>query len=69
MKIVGSKLRVLVVDDEPLIVWGIASFLRESMAVKTVESAEAAIEEIETNKYDLCLMDFNLPGITGFGLD
>ena len=65
MKIVGSKLKVLVVDDEPLIVWGIASFLRESMAVKTVGSAEAAIEEIETKKYDLCLMDFNLPGITG----
>ena len=60
-----KNLRVLVVDDEPLILYGIARFLYGKAVVKTVASAEEAIDEIVAQQYDLCFLDINLPGMTG----
>ena len=61
----GVILRVLVVDDEPLILWGISKFLEKSAVVKAVASAEEALDEIEAQHYDLCFLDVILPGMTG----
>jgi DNA-binding NtrC family response regulator len=61
----GTTLRVLVVDDEPLIRDVIARFLSRSVVVKTVASAEEAIDEIVAQHYDLCFLDITLPGMTG----
>ena len=58
-------LRVLVVDDEPLILDIISRFLTPSVLVKTVASAEEALDEIVAQHYDLCFLDITLPGITG----
>ena len=62
-----TTLRVLVVDDEPLILYCISRFLNRSGMVKTVAlaSAEEAIDEIVAQQYDLCFLDINLPGMTG----
>jgi len=60
-----TTLRVLVVDDEPLILYGISRFLYGRAVVKTVASAEEAIDEIVAQQYDLCFLDINLPGMTG----
>jgi len=60
-----KNLRVLVVDDEPLILYGIARFLYGKAVVKTVASAEEAIDEIVAQQYDLCFLDIMLPGMTG----
>jgi len=60
-----TTLRVLVVDDEPLILYGIARFLYGKAVVKTVASAEEAIDEIVAQQYDLCFLDIMLPGMTG----
>ena len=65
MKKKGTILRVLVVDDEPLIIWGISRFLKKSAVVKTAATAEEALDEIGSQHYDLCFIDFNLPGMTG----
>ena len=61
----GTTLQVLVVDDEPLILDVIARFLDRSVAVKTVASAEEALDEIVAQHYDLCFLDISLPGMTG----
>jgi len=64
----GKTLRVLVVDDEPLIVWAISKCLEKSAVVKmvkTVATAEEALDEIEAQHYDLCFLDVILPGMTG----
>ena len=65
MKKEGTTLRVLVVDDDPLILYGISRFLKRSVMVKTVASAEEAIDEIMAQHYDLCFLDITLPGMTG----
>ena len=61
-----SGMRVLVVDDEPLIRQGITEFLAEiNVPAKAVASAEEALDEIRTGYYDLCFLDVILPGMTG----
>ncbi len=65
MKKEGTTLRVLVVDDEPLILYSLSRFLKKKAVVKTVASAEEAIEAIEEQHYDLCFLDITLPGMTG----
>ena len=61
----GKLLRVLVVDDEPLIRDGLCRFLDKNSSVMTVGSAEEALEEIQTQHYDLCFLDVILPGMNG----
>ena len=61
----GTSLRVLVVDDEPLILWCIYKFLEKKVVVKAVSTAEEALDEIEVQHYDLCFLDIILPGMTG----
>ena len=59
------KLQILVVDDEPLILMSISRFLKNIALVKTVSTAEEALEAIKEQHYDLCFLDVNLPGMTG----
>ncbi len=61
MKKKGTSLRVLIVDEEPLILWGLSKFLKKSAVVKTLATAEEAIDEIEAQQYDLCFLDV-IPG-------
>ena len=61
----GKLLRVLVVDDEPLIREVLCRFLDKNSSAMTAGSAEEALEEIRTQHYDLCFLDVNLPGMNG----
>lgn len=62
------NLRVLVVDDEPLIAHNLQAFLEdEGMQVKSVGSVEEALalnRAVEA-VYDVCVMDLRLPGMDG----
>ena len=60
-----KTLRILVVDDNLLILMSLSRFLRKIALVKTVSTAEEALEAIEEQHYDLCFLDFILPGMTG----
>ena len=65
MKTNDTPLRVLVVDDEPLIRSGLYRIFKKSAEVKTVGSAEEALAEIGAHQYDLCFLDYILPGMNG----
>jgi len=59
--------RVLVVDDEPLVAQALQAFLEdEGMAVTVVGDAEQATARVERGEvYDVCVMDLRLPGMNG----
>jgi DNA-binding NtrC family response regulator len=61
----GTALRVLVVDDEPLIRSGIARCLAGRVLVTTATTAEEGLEEIGARHYDLCMLDVYLPAMDG----
>jgi len=60
-----KTLRVLVVDDEPLILMFFSRFLGKKALVKTASTAEEALDVIGEQPYDLCFLDVMLPGMTG----
>jgi two-component system OmpR family response regulator len=59
--------RILVVDDEQLIIDNLLAFLEdEGMHAEGVASAEEALERIESGRpYHICIMDMRLPGMDG----
>jgi len=61
--------RVLVVEDEDEIRDLLALHLkRERFQVETVATAEDAIKQLETQRFDLLVLDWMLPGMSGVGL-
>lgn len=59
--------RVLVVDDEKLIVKGIKfSLEQEGMTVDCAYDGEEALNAAKANEYDVILLDVMLPKLTGF---
>jgi signal transduction histidine kinase/CheY-like chemotaxis protein len=61
-----GQARVLVVDDEPTIAEIVSEFLRGlGHEIRTVASAEAAIEVLAGWRPDAVLTDLNLPGASG----
>ena len=60
-----KTLRILVVDDNSLILMSLSRFLRKIALVKVASTAEEALEAIGEQHYDLCFLDFILPGMTG----
>ncbi len=58
--------RILVVDDEPQIRRVMrATLVTEGYEVADARSGNDALERIHSEKYDLILLDINMPGITG----
>lgn len=58
--------RILVVDDDPNITRAFASLLTdEGYRAETAGSAEEAQRCVASGRYDLVLLDLNLPGISG----
>ena len=65
----GTGKRVLVVDDDPETVAGLADILREDgLQVDVVGSAEDALERFKATTYHLLLTDLLLPGKSGVEL-
>ncbi|MHB8890284.1 MAG: response regulator [Acidobacteriaceae bacterium] len=58
--------RILVVDDDALILYSLSRTLKSRYPdIKTVADGESALEEFRKGVFDLCLLDFFLPGING----
>jgi len=58
--------KILVVDDEPLIVKGLKySLQQDGYAVETADEGGTALAMIREGDYDLVLLDLMLPGIDG----
>jgi two-component system, NarL family, response regulator len=63
-----AKIRVLVVDDHPIMRVGIAAIIQatpDMIAVAQAGTAKDAIELFEKHLPDLTLMDLRLPGMSG----
>lgn len=61
--------RILVVDDEPFILSSCEAALRKSgYEVDTAPSAEDALRNIETGKYDTIITDLKMPKLSGMDL-
>ncbi len=59
--------KVLVVDDEKLIVKGIRfSLMQDGMEVDCAYDGEEALEKAKANEYDIILLDLMLPKLDGF---
>jgi two-component system KDP operon response regulator KdpE len=58
--------RILVVDDEPQLRRALRSTLSAlGFVVADVPSGEAALEKLREEKFDLLLLDINMPGLSG----
>jgi DNA-binding response OmpR family regulator len=63
---VGEVVRVLLVEDEPLLASAIVRGLRrEGMAVDVAHDGSAALEKLSIHDYEVCVLDRDLPGVHG----
>jgi CheY-like chemotaxis protein len=63
------KARILVVDDEQVVRDVINRVLTgEGHRVETIDNAADALKKIESQKYDLILVDIKMPGMSGVEL-
>jgi len=63
-----KKIRVMLVDDHPIMRIGIAAIIdatAEMTAVAQAGSGEEAVELFEKHRPDITLMDLRLPGLSG----
>lgn len=60
-------MRILLIEDEPLLGEAVATHLKKVHAVDWLQSLDTASEAIQAIAYDLILLDLNLPD--GDGLD
>jgi len=62
-----SKIRVLIVDDHPMVCEGLTSMLTtpEVEVVEVAHSGQSALEKIKRLEPDIALMDIRMPGLNG----
>ena len=60
-----EKKRILVVDDEPLLLRNIKGWLGDDFEVFLVNSGVAALKFLDLHPIDLVLLDYNMPVMTG----
>ena len=59
-------MKVLIADDEKLIAYNIERTLKKNLIeCNVVHNGDDAIKELSTNTYDVCLLDFDMPGKNG----
>jgi DNA-binding NtrC family response regulator len=62
----NTTMKILVVDDDDFFLDGFDKILQSPSAeVKTVDSGNAALQEIGTSQYHLCFLDIFLPDLNG----
>ncbi|MBK9576352.1 MAG: response regulator [Fibrobacterota bacterium] len=63
-----EKLKILVVDDEPLIVEVFREMLGQKYEVHTAHSAVEVQGALEERTYDVLITDWSMPGLNGLSL-
>lgn len=61
----GGRLRILVIDDEPLVRRAMKMLLAEEHDVEDAGDGESALGMIRDSQYDVILCDLMMPGVTG----
>jgi CheY-like chemotaxis protein len=63
----GLPPRVLLIDDDPVVLRGLATLLRKAgHTVAEAESRSAGLASFRENQADIVLTDFTMPGLTGW---
>lgn len=65
------KIKVLIVDDHPLVIEGLKSLLSVNKDIKVLESCnngKEALIFLESNYVDIVLLDINLPDMSGIDI-
>lgn len=67
---IGFVMKVLIVDDHPIVVSGFKALLEGEGNIEVLEasSAAAAVKVLASQEADISVVDVNLPGISGFEL-
>lgn len=61
-----TKKRILIVDDEPTLLFGSEmALIGPDRDISCLTSGQAALDALETETYDLVVLDLNMPGLTG----
>lgn len=66
-----STVRVLIVDDEPLVRRGLVSLLAEEPGIEVIGEARSgteAVTQIRNTRPDLVFLDVQMPGLDGLGV-
>ena len=63
-----DKIKVFVVDDDPIILEVLQIMLESYYAVETFDSAEACLRRLKDDKPNMFLLDVSLPGLNGYDL-
>jgi two-component system, NarL family, response regulator len=61
-------IRILIVDDHPVVVAGLTSMLKTQPGIEVIGSAssgEEALERLRTTPVDVLLLDLRMPGMNG----
>ena len=61
-----STQNIVVVDDQPSICREVTAFLKNSYTVHAFTTGEEALEFLLGNHVDLMLLDYDMPGMTGY---
>jgi len=64
----AEKIKVLVVDDHPIMLVGITAIINgrpDMVAVAQAATGEEAVEQFDRHRPDITLMDLRLPGMSG----
>ena len=62
-----NRPRILVVDDEPDVCQSLASFIskRINCDIEIATDGRQALEKLKVEKFDVALLDINMPGLSG----
>jgi CheY-like chemotaxis protein len=64
-----EKRRILIIDDDPEVVWGIGRYLaRSGFSVTTCGDGTEAIELLEQEPFDVLVTDIQMPGLNGLAV-
>ncbi len=71
MRVESNRKRILIVDDEAIVAFFLMEGLKglgDDYEVRTTESAELALEQLSRTPFDLAVIDYRLPGLSGLDL-
>jgi DNA-binding response OmpR family regulator len=60
--------RILLIDDEPDIIFTMKDILEEGFKIDTFNDPIIALESYRSNSYDLVILDIKMPKMDGFEL-
>lgn len=62
----AENVKIMVVDDEPSVLESFKMILEiKDYAVDTFPDGPSAVAKLEKGKYDICFVDYKLPGMDG----